>query len=95
MHYELTIKEFGRGALNDKDALIDTIIETFETDKQVKEYIINRYDGTPKNIQKTYLADGKESGFLKYYWNNDRHPLKSWDRVDWVSIFRITEETKK
>ena len=95
---ELRIDETGRGNFKDEPRLFNTISESFESIKELKDHLIERYGKLPHGKNKVHIdtTDGKTLtvGFLHSFWNQDiSHISDKWYQTDWITFWE--QETTK
>lgn len=95
-HIKLEINTIERNAPGGEPYRGQDITETFDTDDDLREYIIDRYGRVPRGHNKVYVdqPDGSvlEIGIVHTYW---AAPEYSGDnsvyRTDWIMITDVVE----
>ena len=99
-YYELEIVETGRDSLKadpESDYCFNQIHETMKTEKEVVDYLTERY-GKQLNFKKlrpiyqdSVSGEPQQVGYLYSYWNRDiSHGGKAWYQTDWITACKVT-----
>ena len=95
--YRLFITETGREYLKAPAEAFNSLNEFFETEQELKDFLIERYGKIPKGKRKIYVgpnANPKVIGFTYSFWNQDvSHNSHKWYQTDWIEFWK--EEVTK
>lgn len=94
-NYRLFIVETGRYHLKAPAEAFNSLNEFFETEQELKNFLIERYGKVPKRRRKIYTGiDPKVIGFTYSFWNQDvSHKSHKWYQTDWIEFWK--EEVTK
>jgi hypothetical protein len=99
---KIKINETARFFLKGELQIFNKFTISCNNEKEVIEYLINRYGKLPKGKRKIYIdiiennydiKETKEIGFLHSFWNDDlSHNSKKWFQTDWITFDEVTEK---
>ena len=102
-YYQILISETSRScpAKREENHIFNEVEKKFETYKEAKEFLIEKYGKNPFSSKRNRQEKGifidtkegtKQIGIHYSFWNKDwSHNSKSWWQTDWIELHKVCE----